>query len=248
MPYRRRSRSLNAHARSAASPPEQDLKSIRKASRMVKIPFRRVLRLVPAALACAVLSIIALAVFGGAFGRGVAVGALGSLVLVGVFFISIRRMMARAASARLKPPTLPVKTWDYAMVADDLSGVAVSFRQFANRVILLNVWATWCAPCVAEMPTLFRLQKRLAGYDVEFAFLSSERPEIIEKFVRKHGWKGPFYQVTGDLPECFRSGAIPATFVVDRYGSIAFRHLGAARWDDERIVTFLQGLAAAPAT
>jgi thiol-disulfide isomerase/thioredoxin len=191
------------------------------------------------------LGLLVLAVFGGAFGRGVAVGAFGALALVVGFMVMLRRLMARVAGRGLEPPPLPVKTWGYAMAATDLSGVVTPFESFRNHVLVVNIWGTWCAPCVAEMPSLFRLRERLADCDVKFAFVSSEKSEVVKKFISRRQWDGPFYLVSGDLPECFRTGAIPATFVVDRGGSIALRHAGAARWDDDGVVRFLQGLAAA---
>lgn len=209
-------------------------------------PVKRRRPYLPAALVLLLIGILALALFGGPFGRGVAVGAFGSLALVGGLLMLLRRMMGRLAKGGLKPPALPVKTWDYAMVATDLSGAAVSFEQFTDQVLLLNVWATWCAPCVAEMPSLLRLQERLAEHKIAFAFVSSEEPNAVKKYIARHQWHGPFYLVSGELPECFRTGAIPATFVVDRGGSIALRHLGAATWDAESVVRFLQGLAVAP--
>lgn len=213
---------------------------------MVGKPIKRRRPYVPAALVLLLLGLIALAVFGGPFGRGVAVGATGSIALVGGVIMMFQRLMTRLAGSDLDPPALPVKTWDYAMVGTDLSGAAAPFEQFTNHVLLVNVWATWCAPCVAEMPSLFRLQERLADYDIKFAFVSSEKPEAVKKFMAKRQWDGPFYSVSGELPECFRTGVVPATFVVDRGGSIALRHVGAARWDDEGVVKFLQGLAVGP--
>ena len=79
------------------------------------------------------------------------------------------------------------------------------------------------------MPSLFRLQKELADYEVEFAFLSSEQPDAVRKFISRRQWEGPFHLVAGDVPECFRTGAIPATFIVDKTGSIELRHFGAAK-------------------
>jgi thiol-disulfide isomerase/thioredoxin len=132
------------------------------------------------------------------------------------------------------------------MVATDLSGATVTFDQFRKSCCLPEFLATWCPPSAAKMPSLFRLQKELADYEVEFAFLSSEQPDAVRKFISRRQWEGPFHLVAGDVPECFRTGAIPATFIVDKTGSIELRHFGAAKRDDEGVVRFLQGLAVAP--
>jgi thiol-disulfide isomerase/thioredoxin len=115
------------------------------------------------------------------------------------------------------------------MVATDLSGATVTFDQFRKSCCLPEFLATWCPPSAAKMPSLFRLQKELADYEVEFAFLSSEQPDAVRKFISRRQWEGPFHLVAGDVPECFRPGAIPATFIVDKTGSIELRHFGAAK-------------------
>ena len=192
------------------------------------------------------LLLISIALFGGTFGRGIAVGALGSIAAILVFAKIMQRAVAKRAPRQFDPPPLPTATWDYSMEAHDLSGAAVSFERFKGRVAVLNFWATWCVPCTAEMPSLFRLQEKTSEFGVHFAFLSNEKSEVVRKFSERHGWSGPLYQLSGESPECFRTRGIPATFVVDKSGRIAMRHFGAARWDDESIVGFLRGLAVTP--
>jgi thiol-disulfide isomerase/thioredoxin len=112
---------------------------------------------------------------------------------------------------------------------------------------VLNFWATWCAPCVAEMPSLQRLAAATADLDVGFACVTPEQPEVVRGFVAKRGFTLPVRLLEGDPPACFRGRAIPATFIIDKSGRIVMRHTGAARWDDPGVVAFVRGLAAAPA-
>jgi thiol-disulfide isomerase/thioredoxin len=203
-------------------------------------------RILTLTLGATVLGIGALAIFAGSFGRGVAVGALGTIMLVAGLIWLVRRLMTKASTDGLEAPALPAALWDYEVVATGLDGEAIHFEQFRNRVTVINLWATWCAPCIAEMPSLFRLQGKVEEYDVAFTFLSQEDQETVRKFITKRGWSGPFHVASGEIPECFQTGAIPATFVVDRGGRIALRHFGAARWDDDSVVAFLRDPAAAP--
>ena len=103
------------------------------------------------------------------------------------------------------------------------------------------------APCVAEMPSLRRLLDETADLDVQFGFITREDPPVVRRFVEKRGIDLPVYVLSGEPPECFKGRAIPATFVLDKAGTIALRHFGAARWDAENVVAFVRGLAATPA-
>jgi thiol-disulfide isomerase/thioredoxin len=142
-------------------------------------------------LAVIPLGMVALAVFGGSFGRGAAVGSFATVGVIAVVIGVLRRKMRRLVAQELEVPTLPSASWDYTLDAQDLAGEPVSFGQFRDRVVVLNFWATWCRPCVAEMPSLFRLRDATAEAGVVFAFLSNESPEAQTTFNAQHGWPGP---------------------------------------------------------
>ncbi len=180
------------------------------------------------------------------FVRGLVAGVVLALaVLAGVLFLVSRRLK-RNLGDRLSPPPLPVSQWDYQLHARDLDGHEVDSARFKGRVLVLNVWATWCAPCVAEMPSLGRLASATADVDVSLACLTKEPAQKVRDFLAKRDFSVPVYLADGDIPACFQTRAIPATFVVDRSGWISLRHLGAAAWDDDAVIRFVRTLAAAP--
>jgi len=178
--------------------------------------------------------------------RGFVTGfVVGPAILVAVFFAFVRRMRSKF-EPKLSPPPLPRGKWDFEMSATTLDGEAVEFARFSGRVLILNFWATWCAPCVAEMPSLARLREETADVSVEFACVTREPAEVVRKFLKKHPLDVPIYLLSGEPPELFESRAIPATFVLDKAGLVALQHRGAAAWDDPTIVNFVHGLAVAP--
>lgn len=181
-----------------------------------------------------------------AFTRGVIVGVLGALGLLVGGIVVFGHIMRKRIGNRLLPPPLPVESWDYVMDARDLMGAAVSFSQFSGRVLILNFWATWCRPCVAELPSLQGLLAASADLDVALACVTQENGQVVRSFLDKRAVGLPVYLVKGEPPACFRGRAIPATFILDKTGRIVMRHVGAAQWDAPSVVTFVRGLAAAP--
>ena len=178
--------------------------------------------------------------------RGLALGlVIGPAILVGTFVMFTKRVRTKLES-QLSPPSLPSGSWDFALTVTSLGGDPTDFAQFSGRVLILNLWATRCAPCVAEMPSLVRLLDATSDLDVTLACVTREPIEVVRKFAEKQGLEAPIYLLEGEPPECFASRAIPATFILDKSGKIAMRHTGAAAWDDPSVVSFVRGLAATP--
>ena len=134
----------------------------------------------------------------------------------------------------------------------DGEGRPTSLAAFHGRFVLLNVWATWCAPCVEEMPSLDRLQAMLGGPDFEVVALSIDRgglPVVKEFFDRvriRH--LQPYLDTSGDVPSSLAVAGVPLTLLVDREGREVGRKSGPTAWDDTRIVELLrERMAADPA-
>ena len=182
------------------------------------------------------------------FVRGLVTGAVvGPAALLGGLVLITRRMKKRMELGdRLKPPPLPVGRWDFDMSAQDVKGNRRDFADFSGKVLVLNFWATWCGPCVAEMPSLSRLREATSDVEVALACVTREPVAKVRAFLDKREFDLPIYVLDGDVPECFKSRGIPATFVLDKKGTIVLRHFGAAAWDDESVVGFIRGLALAP--
>jgi thiol-disulfide isomerase/thioredoxin len=117
----------------------------------------------------------------------------------------------------------------------DRMGQPVNLDSFKGKVVVLNFWATWCPPCIAEMPALDKLQAELGGDDFAVVAVSTDRQGIKKSapFYRRAGIKSLalYNDKRGDLLEAFQGKSLPVTVLLDRDGRIIGRMEGAANWD-----------------
>ncbi len=125
-----------------------------------------------------------------------------------------------------------------------LDGTELDVADLKGEVVFLNLWATWCPPCRAEMPSIQRLYEKMKDEGVVFALVSNEGPTTVRKSVEESGYTMPIYTAAGAAPPAFRTRAIPTTFIIGRDGEIALRHVGAKDWNDEDTVSLLRRLLA----
>jgi thiol-disulfide isomerase/thioredoxin len=131
---------------------------------------------------------------------------------------------------------------DYDWTVKSLDGQNFNMAEAKGKVVFLNFWATWCPPCVAEMPSIQRLYEKIKDQKIMFVCISNEDPSKVSHFVREKGVTFPVYCLRGEPPAVFRTRGIPATFILSPDGKVAFRHVGGAKWDDEKSVVFLKDL------
>lgn len=133
---------------------------------------------------------------------------------------------------------------DLGMPVVELSGKPADLERFRGKVIFLNFWATWCAPCVAEMPNIQALYREMGdSEDLVFAMVSvDESREKAEDFIRRKGFTFPVYHLAGPRPPSLRSGVVPTTFVIGRDGTIVSRSEGMANYNTESFRNFLNSL------
>lgn len=134
--------------------------------------------------------------------------------------------------------------------AVDLSGKPVRLADLRGKVVLLNVWATWCAPCREEMPSMERLHRRLGPQGLEVVAVSidaagspAEDRKLVADFARELGltftiWHNP----SGDIQRAYRTTGVPESFVLNRQGEIVKKALGAEEWDSEANVELITRL------
>ena len=128
-------------------------------------------------------------------------------------------------------PPLQIATPNF----QDKLGQPVNLDSFHGKVVVLNFWATWCPPCIAEMPELDKLQAELGGNDFAVVAVSTDRQGIKKSapFYRRAGIThlALYNDTRGNLLDAFQGKNLPITVVLDRDGRVVGRIEGAARWD-----------------
>lgn len=166
------------------------------------------------------------------------------LVLLVTFHDAAAQPVAEGANPPAKfsmhrtPRKLPT------LAFNDSAGHAVHLRDFHGKVVVLNVWATWCAPCRKEMPTLDRLQAKLGGSRFQVVALSADTtgPKTVQAFYQLIGirhlaaYVDPTSQVLSELDVL----ALPTTLLLDRNGAEIGRLTGPAEWDNPEMIAFLR--------
>nr|WP_314073922.1 TlpA disulfide reductase family protein [uncultured Roseococcus sp.] len=149
---------------------------------------------------------------------------------------------ASAGPERLREATRPLP----ALTFLDAEGRERTVADFAGQGLVLNLWATWCPPCVAEMPSLERLAAALAAEKVAVLPLSSDRggQAVVETFYRRVGLTGlgVWMDPRGAAARALGARGLPTTVIVDRSGQERARLEGDAAWDRPDMIAAVRRL------
>ncbi len=128
----------------------------------------------------------------------------------------------------------------------DENGNAVNLRSLRNKVVFINFWATWCPPCIAELPSINDLYMRLRdNRNVVFLIVDADgdfgksRP-----FIAKHQYSLPLYQIDSTVPAAMLGNTIPTTVVINKHGEMVYHAEGAADYSSSRFINWLSVLSA----
>ncbi len=162
-----------------------------------------------------------------------------------VHSIGAAALLLASASYAAEPPKFAGLAGDFSPIDppeespaapfEDSMGQPVTIESFHGKVVLLNIWATWCPPCVAEMPALDKLQADLGGEGLEVVAVSTDAQGIKKSapFFRRAGITHLeiFNDTRAALPQALKVTGLPISVLIDRDGHVVGRMEGPAQWD-----------------
>ncbi len=173
-------------------------------------------------------------------------------LLVLASYLMMRRMDSGEGGSpklSLQPPTLfATQPADFNLSAVDRNSKTISLEDYRGRVIVLNIWATWCFPCMAELPSLGKLASHYSkNEDVAVICVSEEPADTIFKNKSAQNSGAPICALAGGkLPAAYQTQGIPATFLIGRDGMITAKHIGSADWSHPTVISCIDAMRQQP--
>lgn len=155
--------------------------------------------------------------------------------------IQVHKVLAIfAPSIESETDRAQIKNYNWNLV--DLDNKVYNFRQAENKIVLISFWATWCPPCIAELPSMQQLYETYKD-KIEFVFVSNEKPKTIKVFMNKNEYTFKVYNPI-DAPsiELFNVNSIPRTFLINQKGEVVIDKNGAANWNSDAVKTVINKL------
>ena len=149
-----------------------------------------------------------------------------------ILFLSILSFFLSCKGVKKdKPVTIvPDNTLEKVKLTD-LKSNSISLNHYAGKTIFLNFWATWCKPCITEMPTIEKAQNILKKEGVVFLMASNEAKEEIDAFGKAHNFNFNYCQILNS--EELGIEGLPTTFIFNQEGKLVFSELGYRKWDEK---------------
>lgn len=173
-----------------------------------------------------------------------------AIVLAILFVPGARSMVTRGLMAvgffqpKIEQPAKLVVAPD--VTFKDAASNSVTLASLRGRVVFINFWATWCPPCLAELPSINTLHQKFKG-NTSVMFLMVDVDDKLNKsvpFIKDHSYDLPVYGTLDEIPEVLVGQSIPTTVVVNKKGELVFRHDGVADYSGDKFEQYLKKLAA----
>ena len=147
---------------------------------------------------------------------------------------------ANAQNSKSDPEPVPLFT------LSDQNGNQVSLQSFRGKVVMINFWATWCPPCVKELPTMEALKKTFTDQPFEILAINmGEDKETISRFVERMGFDFSFpllIDADSRVSDLYQVRGLPATMVIDKQGTFIFGGIGERDWNSNAVRDEIQPL------
>ena len=138
------------------------------------------------------------------------------------------------------------ETFNYDFSLTDLSGHTIHVDQLKGKVIFLNLWATWCGPCKAEMAGIHKLYQEIVSEDIAFVMLSLDKvqdKEKVAKYIHDKKFTFPVYLPTTYLTDQLIVPSIPTTFIIDKHGNLVAKEIGTTNFNTKKFKKFIVELS-----
>lgn len=132
-----------------------------------------------------------------------------------------------------------------------INGDTLRMADLRGKVVFLNLWATWCGPCIREMPGIEALQKNLNDDRIVFLLVTDESIGLVRDALETF-WDGrkldgmPLFSAQSKRPRDIKQNTLPTTYIIDKKGKVRFVERGSEEWDVPAAVTYLKALADEP--
>ena len=144
--------------------------------------------------------------------------------------VQVNRLLAFSPKTIALTEQKQLSTYQWQLL--DGSGKSVSLEEYKGKIILVNFWATWCPPCIAEMPSMNKLY---ADYQdkIVFLFVTTDSFEKANAFLVKENLQLPVFQSVSNPPLEMESSTIPATYIIDQHKNVIVAKIGPADWNSD---------------
>jgi thiol-disulfide isomerase/thioredoxin len=191
---------------------------------------------------------------------GLLVGFAAGVTALGGFLGYAQRVLRERAEARHSTRTRPTpggflepelaflpsqEPFDFSVRVERPDGTSGNLQDLRGKVVVLNLWATWCAPCIAELPDLEALRARFKNDSrIAFVAVSKDSREAFRGYLERWRHELPLLRLADDATIAAAGDAVPVTVVIDANARVVAVQRGAAKWNGDRAYHYLQALLA----
>lgn len=161
--------------------------------------------------------------------------------------VTLKRLFLFSPKAISSEERITVEQSEFYWPMETLDGRETNLELLRGKTLFINLWATWCPPCVAEMPSIQKLYDQLKDDEnVAFVIVTNEDRETVKQFMNEAGYDFPVMLSRSNPPEQFYSRSIPTTFLVSPEGEIVLREVGSKKWHGAETVELISSLRRQP--
>ncbi|MBN2657034.1 MAG: redoxin family protein [Spirochaetales bacterium] len=161
--------------------------------------------------------------------------------------VAVKRVFAFAPREISREERVSLIPDDFDWPMEDEMGNILNLGDFLGKTLFINEWATWCPPCVAEMPSIQKLYDALKDNDsVKFIIVTNEARHVVEEFMDREGYTFPYMIARSNPPGPFAVRSIPTTFLVAPSGEIVLKETGSKKWHGAETVELISNLSRQP--